>query len=123
MSDKPPTPSFRLTEKQEELRELLIDPKITHVLAWGGSRSGKTFLLLRAMVARALKAPGSRHLVARFRFNHVVQSIWHDIGALGTPMVPIARSGLVALMTEKERKKFLAMNTPPSSSTSAHRLA
>ena len=78
MSDKPPTPSFRLTEKQEELRELLIDPKITHVLAWGGSRSGKTFLLLRAMVARALKAPGSRHLVARFRFNHVVQSIWHD---------------------------------------------
>jgi hypothetical protein len=47
-------------------------------LAWGGSRSGKTFTFCRADAVRAMKAPGSRHLIARFRFNHVVQSIWHD---------------------------------------------
>ena len=44
----------------------------------GGSRSGKTLLFIRAIVARALKAPGSRHAVLRYRFGHVKQSIVHD---------------------------------------------
>ena len=44
----------------------------------GGSRSGKTFLIIRAMVIRALKAPGSRQAVLRFRFGHVKQTIIHD---------------------------------------------
>ena len=44
----------------------------------GGSRSGKTFLQVRAMMIRALKAPGSRHAIMRFRFGHVKQSIVHD---------------------------------------------
>lgn len=44
----------------------------------GGSRSGKTFLLCRAIALRALKAAGSRHLIARYRFNHVKASIWAD---------------------------------------------
>lgn len=43
----------------------------------GGTRSGKTFLLVRAVVIRALKAPRSRHAVMRFRFGHVKQSIVH----------------------------------------------
>jgi predicted phage terminase large subunit-like protein len=70
--------AFRLTERQEELRSLLAEPSVTHIMAWGGSRSGKTFMLIRALVARALKAPGSRHLIARYRFNHAITSIWHD---------------------------------------------
>ncbi|HXI41773.1 MAG TPA: phage terminase large subunit [Bryobacteraceae bacterium] len=44
----------------------------------GGSRSGKTFLEVRAIMIRALKAPGSRHAIMRFRFGHVKQSIVHD---------------------------------------------
>lgn len=44
----------------------------------GGARSGKTFLLLRAIVQRAINAPGSRHAVFRFRFNHVKTSVWSD---------------------------------------------
>jgi hypothetical protein len=44
----------------------------------GGSRSGKTLLFIRALVIRALKAPGSRHAVLRFRFGHVKQTIIHD---------------------------------------------
>lgn len=50
----------------------------THTLLVGGSRSGKTFLLLRAMVVRCLAAPGSRHLVVRFRYNACLQSIGTD---------------------------------------------
>lgn len=44
----------------------------------GGARSGKTFLLLRGIVQRAINAPGSRHAVFRFRFNHVKTSVWSD---------------------------------------------
>ena len=44
----------------------------------GGSRSGKTFLTVRKIVQRALKAPTSRHAILRFRLGHVKQSIVHD---------------------------------------------
>ena len=44
----------------------------------GGSGSAKTFLHCRNIVVRALKAPGSRHGIFRFRFNHVVSSIGRE---------------------------------------------
>jgi predicted phage terminase large subunit-like protein len=82
---------FHLTEKQAEARDLLAGPQ-THTLLVGGSRSGKTFLICYAIVIRALGAPGSRHLIARFRFNHVISSIWHDtlpkVMRLAFPQVP-----------------------------------
>lgn len=40
--------------------------------------SGKTFLIVRSIVMRALKAPGSRHAILRYRFSHVKQSIVLD---------------------------------------------
>lgn len=49
-----------------------------HCALGGGSRSGKTFLLLRAVLLRALKAPGSRHAIFRFRFNSIKSSIIYD---------------------------------------------
>lgn len=48
------------------------------MLLYGGSRSGKTFLIVRAVIMRALKAPHSRHCMLRFRFNHLKASIVHD---------------------------------------------
>lgn len=44
----------------------------------GGSRSGKTFLIIRALIQRGLNAPESRHAIFRFRFNHAKASIWKD---------------------------------------------
>src|SRR4051812_46978736 len=44
----------------------------------GGGRSGKTFLHVRNEVMRALKAAKSRHLAARFRFNHIKTSMIDD---------------------------------------------
>lgn len=44
----------------------------------GGSRSGKTFVLVRALIQRAINAPGSRHVIFRFRFNHAKTSVWSD---------------------------------------------
>lgn len=44
----------------------------------GGSRSGKTFLLCYAVMARAVRSPGSRHAIFRFRFNALKASIISD---------------------------------------------
>ena len=68
---------FQLTTKQLEAQEVL-NSQATHIMLAGGSRSGKTFLTMRKIVQRALKAPGSRHAVLRFRLGHVKQSIVMD---------------------------------------------
>lgn len=69
--------TFRLNPKQKEVRALLGGPE-THCLVYGGSRSGKTFLLVYAVVIRALRAPGSRHLIARKATKHVKTSVFLD---------------------------------------------
>lgn len=68
---------FKLTPKQEEANEL-VGSDATHCMLFGGSRSGKTFLTVRNIVLRALKAPNSRHAILRFRFNHIKSSIIYD---------------------------------------------
>ena len=68
---------MKLTEKQEEAQTILAGDA-THLMLVGGSRSGKTFLLTRNVVARALKAPKSRHVILRYRFNAVKASIVMD---------------------------------------------
>jgi|SRR5690606_18194532 len=69
--------SFSLTPKQAEAQSVL-GSKATHVMLFGGSRSGKTFLIVRAVILRALAAPKSRHAILRFRFNHVKSAVIHD---------------------------------------------
>lgn len=69
--------TFRLTAKQVEAMDVLSGDA-THSMLFGGSRSGKTFLYVRGVVMRALKAPKSRHCILRFRFNHIKSSIIFD---------------------------------------------
>lgn len=66
-----------LTPRQREANRLLASPA-RNVMLRGGSRSGKTFLLVRAIIQRAINAPASRHVIFRFRFNHAKTSIWAD---------------------------------------------
>lgn len=68
---------FKLTAKQLEAQEVLASDA-THLMLFGGSRSGKTFLLTRNVVMRALKAPKSRHAILRFRFNAIKASVVFD---------------------------------------------
>jgi len=67
----------KLTDKQLEAQEILAGDA-THCMLFGGSRSGKTFLLTRNVCMRALKAPASRHAILRFRFNAVKASVVMD---------------------------------------------
>lgn len=66
-----------LTDKQKEAQSILAG-NATHALLEGGSRSGKTFLILRSIAMRAQFAPRSRHVAFRFRFNHIKTSIIAD---------------------------------------------
>lgn len=56
----------------------MLSGRERHCALVGGSRSGKTFAFVRAIVERALKAPGSRHAIIRFRENAVRKSIALD---------------------------------------------
>jgi phage terminase large subunit-like protein len=68
---------LKLTARQQEAQKVLAGPA-THCMLFGGSRSGKTFLLVRNVVFRALKAPNSRHGIFRFRYNHLRASVVLD---------------------------------------------
>ncbi|MFA6104718.1 MAG: hypothetical protein WC721_21195, partial [Victivallaceae bacterium] len=61
---------FKFTDDQRTALGL-TGGMVRNLLLFGGSRSGKTFILLFSIVVRALKAPGSRHAVFRFRHVHV----------------------------------------------------
>ena len=69
--------TFKLTNRQIEAQEILSGIA-THICLFGGSRSGKTALLVRNIIFRALKAPDSRHAIFRFRFNSIKSSIILD---------------------------------------------
>ena len=71
------TQTFELTAKQLEAHAVCASGA-KHVMLFGGSRSGKTFLLVRNVVMRALKAPNSRHAIFRFRFNAIKASVILD---------------------------------------------
>jgi hypothetical protein len=63
---------------QEAARRLLEGPQRYTCLV-GGTRSGKTFLIVRTIIMRALQAKRSRHTILRFHANAARASI-----ALGT---------------------------------------
>lgn len=71
------TQDFELTPKQEEQRDLASGPA-RHILAYGGSRSGKTFGFVRCTAARALMAARSRHGIFRLHNVDVRQTIMMD---------------------------------------------
>lgn len=77
MASEIKTSEHRLTARQWEAQKLLASPA-RYCLLVGGARSGKTFLLCRALALRALKAEGGRHGIFRKAFNHVKTAIWHD---------------------------------------------
>lgn len=70
-------PEFHYTEAQQQGLELLSSIA-RYIMFFGGSRSGKTFLLVSAILARARKARASRHVIIRRHFNGVKTAIGMD---------------------------------------------
>lgn len=63
---------------QDAAWDALCDDDKTHVLLAGGARSGKTFLICRWLVVRAMGAPEATQAILRLRFNHLKASIIYD---------------------------------------------
>lgn len=99
---------FQLTARQIEANRLLASPA-SNIMLRGGSRSGKTFILVRAIVQRGLNAPESRHAIWRYRFNHAKASIWQDtlpkVMKLCFPAVPLDcnETDLIATLPNKSQ--------------------
>lgn len=68
--------SIKKTEAQKKAVKIMGSH--SHVLLEGGGRAGKTFIILYTILVRAIKYPGTRHLIARLRFNHAKASICYD---------------------------------------------
>jgi hypothetical protein len=68
--------AFTNFPKQQQAMELIRDNYTT--LLEGGSRSGKTEILAKAMFIRAVRYSETKHLVARFHFKDAKQSLWYD---------------------------------------------
>jgi len=66
---------FKLNKSQEKALDVLLKKDATHVLLYSGSRSGKSLLLCRLLIIRALKAPRSNHAILRRYFNDVKTKI------------------------------------------------
>ena len=69
--------AFKLTPAQDKAMDVLVS-EAGDIALGGGSRSGKTFLLVRAVIVRALKESESRHVIFRFRFNAIKAAIIYD---------------------------------------------
>lgn len=67
--------TFKQTNKQTQAIAMMGD-KI-EVLLEGGARAGKSYIAVWAIIYRALRNPGTRHLVCRLRFNHVKLSMFY----------------------------------------------
>ena len=56
---------------------ILLASTAKHIMLYGGSRSGKTFIIVFAIVVRACKCK-SRHVMLRNTFNSIKTSVWLD---------------------------------------------
>jgi len=65
------------TLKQREALKLLHS-NIPNILLFGGSRSGKTRIVLEDLVASCYTHPKVRHIVGRLHLSHARASLWDD---------------------------------------------
>ena len=68
---------FKPTAVQKEALALLRG-NAKHILLFGGSHSGKTTVLVVAIIYRACAYPMSRHLICRLRAKDAKSSVWHE---------------------------------------------
>jgi PBSX family phage terminase large subunit len=68
---------FKPTAVQKKALSLLKSGA-KHILLFGGSRSGKTTVLVMAVIYRALRFAGSRHLICRYRAKDARSSVLRE---------------------------------------------
>lgn len=69
-------PNFKKTKTQSDAVKTIVNNRAKNICLYGGSRSGKSFLIMRMILIRASKCPNSNHIIVRETFNSVKRSIW-----------------------------------------------
>lgn len=67
---------FRKTQTQIDAINLIVQTPATNVCIYGSSRSGKSFIIMYALLVRAAKVK-SDHLIVRETFSAAKMSIWY----------------------------------------------
>ena len=67
-----------LTEKQHEGWSILIDKSKKFIKFWGGSRSGKTFIICLFIVLRAVRYKNSVHIICRYDKAKAKLTVWRQ---------------------------------------------
>jgi PBSX family phage terminase large subunit len=68
---------FKPTAVQRQALEL-VKSGAKHILLFGGSRSGKTTVLVMVIIYRAIRFAGSRHLICRYRAKDARSSVLRE---------------------------------------------
>ena len=89
---------FKKTIAQIAAIKLLASPA-KFIMLYGGSRSGKTFIIVFAIIVRACKTK-SRHVMLRQTFNSIKTSIWLDT------MVKVLAIAFPKLSFEKNKSDY-----------------
>jgi len=87
--------AFKKTLSQSLAIKQIVASKALDILLEGGSRSGKSFLIMRMIIIRASKFK-SDHIVCRETFNAVKRSIWQktlpDVLRICFPDLPVIKN-------------------------------
>jgi hypothetical protein len=99
---------FKPTAVQRKALSLLKSGA-KHILLFGGSRSGKTTVLVMAVIFRALMYAGSRHLICRYRAKDARSSVlretllpWLDNTVGKSGYTYLAHESMIALFNGSE---------------------
>jgi len=76
---------IELTQKQSEAKEDWARPELREILYDGGRRSGKTYLIMLAILERAYAFPNSRHLICRLHRTDLERNLYKQT------IIPILR--------------------------------
>src|SRR6056297_2856194 len=71
-------PNYKPNAGQLRIRKQAKRDEITRLLVYSGSRSGKTFELVRTLFIRSLLAKNSRHAIIRKNFSQIKKYVWLD---------------------------------------------
>lgn len=108
---------FKKTQKQVIATHLMTKKK--HFLLMGGSRSGKSVLIIHSLIIRALKVK-SRHAIIRKTFNSLKRSIWNDtlikVLSLAFPglKVEFNRTDYIVTFPNGSEIYFIGLDNPKS---------
>jgi len=91
----------RLTDKQQTALKIILANKKKEILFDGGSRAGKTFIVMLAFIMLCIEYQGIRFLVARLRFAHAKASIWLQT------LLPMLSGMFSDLQTEINRSDYI----------------